>query len=60
MARRVNTKFLVIFSVIVLGGVGAAFILAGPGRNWIRGNPSKELIAAADKLLEELINTLGR
>jgi tetratricopeptide (TPR) repeat protein len=50
MARRVNTRFLIAFSVIVLGGLLAAFILAGPGKYWLRGNPSKQLTAEGDVL----------
>ena len=51
MARRVNTQFLVVLSVIVVGGVLAAFIVAGPGKYWFRGNPSKHLTAEGDALV---------
>jgi tetratricopeptide (TPR) repeat protein len=50
MARRVNTQFLIVFSVIVVGGVLAAFIVAGPGKYWFRANPSKQFIAEGDAL----------
>lgn len=53
MARRVNTKFLIIFSVIVLGSVASAFVLKTPLLNVIHGNRSKTQIANADKLVEE-------
>src|SRR5438552_1185961 len=53
MARRVNTKFLVIFSVIVLGGAAAGFIIAGPFRNYIRGDRSKKMVEQADALVKE-------
>ncbi len=54
MARRVNTKFLVIFSVIVLGGVASAFVAKGPIGNLIRGDRSKKWIAEGDKIMAEL------
>lgn len=57
MARRVNTKFLVIFSVIVLGGVASAFVAKGPLGNLIRGDRSKKWIAEGDKTMAELKNT---
>src|SRR4051812_35081376 len=53
MARRVNTKFLVIFSVIVLGGVASAFIIAGPLKTMWRGDRSKKLIETGDALMKE-------
>jgi predicted Zn-dependent protease len=52
MARRVNTKFLVIFSVIVLGGVASAFIVAGPLKTMIRGDRTKKLIESGDAAMK--------
>jgi hypothetical protein len=57
MARRVNTKFLVIFSVIVLGGVASAFVAKGPLGNLLRGDRSKKWIAEGDKTMAELKNS---
>src|SRR5258706_16159174 len=56
MARRVNTKFLVIFSVIVLGGVASAFVVQGPLRTLIRGDRSKKQIEAGDELVKKAAN----
>ncbi|HEY7117449.1 MAG TPA: tetratricopeptide repeat protein [Tepidisphaeraceae bacterium] len=53
MARRVNTKFLVIFSVIVVGGVLAGFLVMGPFKTLIRGDRSKKLIEQGDALVKE-------
>lgn len=53
MARRVNTKFLVIFSTIVLGGLVSAYLVAGPLKTIWRGNGSKKLIASGDALMKE-------
>jgi len=53
MARRVNSKFLIILGVFVLGGVASAFVLKGPIMNMVKGDRSKQQIAAADKLVSE-------
>ena len=59
MARRVNTKFLVIFSVVVLGGVASAFVAQGPLRTWIRGDRSKTQIKTADALVKDATAATG-
>ena len=51
MARRVNTRFLVIFSVVVLGGLLAAFLVAGPvGKYLFRGKAVKQMVTEAETL----------
>jgi tetratricopeptide (TPR) repeat protein len=51
MARRVNTRFLVIFSVVVLGGVLAAFLVAGPvGKHLFRGKAVKQMMTEGEAL----------
>ena len=45
MARRVNSKFLIIFSAVLLLGAATAFLVGGPLQNLFRGDRSKKLIA---------------
>ena len=53
MARRVNSKFLIIFSAVLLLGAATAFLVAGPLQNLFRGDRSKKLIAQGDAYLAE-------
>jgi predicted Zn-dependent protease len=53
MARRVNSRFLIILSIVVLGGVAAAFALKGPIMNMVKGDRSKKLIEQGDALVKE-------
>jgi hypothetical protein len=38
MARRVNSKFLIILGVVILTGVVGLLIVAGPVKNWVKGD----------------------
>jgi tetratricopeptide (TPR) repeat protein len=53
MARRVNSKFLIILGVVILTGVVGLVIVAGPVKNWVRGDRSKKQIELADRLVKE-------
>ena len=51
--RRVNTKFLVIFTVIVVGGVLALLVVAGPLKPLImRGDRVEKLLIAGDESIK--------
>src|SRR3954451_15527078 len=56
MARRVNKKFLIILTVVVLTSVAAAFVAQGPLKNFIRGDRSKAQIKEGDRLVAEAAN----
>ena len=53
MARRVNSKFLIILGAVILGGLVAAVIVAGPIKNMVKGDRSKKQIELADSLVKE-------
>src|SRR5882757_5927008 len=53
MARRVNSKFLIVSSIVLLILVASGFIVAGPLKSWMRGDRSKKLIELADAQVKE-------
>jgi len=54
MARRVNSKFLIVSSIVLLCLVATGFIVAGPLKNhfW-KGDRAKKLVEAADAQVKE-------